>query len=72
MDFRLNKGKAKERNHNALRFFEAAKLCLDNKLERPFINTLFSAVEPLATSQLLRILESKYVKKQSYPRINMK
>lgn len=41
-------------------------------LERPFIDTLFSAVELLATSQLLCISESKYVKKQSHTRTNMK
>jgi hypothetical protein len=72
MDFRLNKEKAKERNDSALRFFQAAKSCFDNKLERPFIDTLFSAVELLAMSQLLRVSESKYVKKQSHPRTNMK
>src|SRR5688572_28006200 len=37
-----------------------------------FIDTLFSAVELLATSQLLCISESKYVKKQSHPRTNVK
>jgi len=52
--------------------FKQQKLCFDNKLESPFIDTLFSAVELLATSQLLCISESNYVKKQSHPRTNMK
>lgn len=72
MDFRLNKGKAKERYDSTLHFFKGARLCFENKLERPSIDNLFSAVELLATSQLLCISESKYAKKQSHPSTNMK
>lgn len=72
MDFRLNKGKAKERYYSALQFFKAAKLCFDNKLERPFIDTLFSAGELFAKSELLCVSESKYVKKHSHPSTKMK
>jgi hypothetical protein len=72
IDFGQNKGKAKERYESALQFFKAAKLCFENKLERPFIDNLFSAVELLATSQLLCISESKYAKKQSHRSTIMK
>lgn len=72
MDFRQHKGKAKVRYESALQFLRAAKLNFENKLERPFIDNLFSAVELLATSQLLCISESQYVKKQSHPSTNMK
>jgi hypothetical protein len=72
MDFRQNRGKAKERYDSALQFFEAAKLCFKNRLERPFIDNLFSAAELLATSQLLCISGSKYAKTQSHASTNMK
>lgn len=72
MDFRQHKGKAKERYESALQFLKAATLSFENKLERPFIDNLFSAVELLATSQLLCMSESEYVKKQSHPSTNMK
>jgi hypothetical protein len=72
MDLRHNKEKAKERYDSALQFFKGAKLCFENKLERPFIDNLFSAVELLATSQLLCISESAYAKKQSHSSTNMK
>lgn len=61
-----NKARAKQRFDAAKEFYEAAILCLNNQLLRPFIDNLYSAVELLATSQLLLIADKKYTKKQSH------
>jgi hypothetical protein len=62
-----NKARAKQRFDTAKEFYQAAKLCIDNKLLRPFIDNLYSAVELLATSQLLLMADKKYTKKQTHP-----
>ncbi len=67
-DFRQNKGRAKKLFDSALQFFEGAKLCHQNKLDRPFVDNLFSAVELLATAHLFTMSEKDYIKKQTHNR----
>jgi uncharacterized protein (UPF0332 family) len=65
-DLRYNKGMARERAKAANEFLEAAKTCFDKKLFRPCVDNLFSAVELLASAQLLIIPDLSYTKKQTH------
>jgi hypothetical protein len=62
-----NKARAGQRFDAAKEFYEAATLCINNRLLRPFIDNLYSAVELLITSQLLLMADKDYARKQSHP-----
>jgi uncharacterized protein (UPF0332 family) len=65
-DFRYNKGMARERANAAKEFLEVAKICFEKKLLRACVDNLFSAIELLASAQLLMIPDLKYTKKQTH------
>ncbi len=71
-DFRYNKGRAKERYVAAKEFHEAASLCYSQRIWRPFVDNMFSAIELLATSQLFLMPDQKYVKKPRHKTTQMK
>lgn len=65
-DFRYNKEKSRARLETAIQFLSAAKNNHEEGLDRPCVDNMYSAIELLATAQLLLYADKEYSKRQHH------